>query len=185
LPSQYDQYSKQGIKFFKKKNFAEAERYFDAALNIRNDDPNLWILKADCLAKTGRLDESMQFFNYAIQLDPNNPDIHENKGSMFLEQNRFDEALEAFKRSVELRPNNETALGVICLIYENKGLYREEIEIIDRLLQICPNDKDLIEARNECLGKIQNNPQIKSFCENCGQKLNSDYKFCMSCGTEI
>jgi tetratricopeptide (TPR) repeat protein len=185
MSRQYEKYAKKAIRLFNKKNYSEALKYFDIALNIKKDDPNMWCLKSLCLSEFGRTDEAIQLINYAIQLDPNNKNLYQHKGNILYKNNRLDEALRTYKCVIMIDPSDLYALALINIIYEKKGMHREQLEIIDKLLLNNPNNPDLLKAKQECLNKINETKKEKIFCIKCGQKIQLDNKFCMNCGTKI
>ena len=51
-------------------NFEDALSYFEQALLIKPDDPDLWNQKGVTLRSLGRYDEASECYNKSLQLDP-------------------------------------------------------------------------------------------------------------------
>ena len=51
-------------------NFEDALSYFEQALLLKPDDPDLWNQKGVALRSLGRYDEASECYNKSLQLDP-------------------------------------------------------------------------------------------------------------------
>jgi len=51
-------------------NFEEALAFFEQALLLNQNDPDLWNFKAIALRSFGRYEEALECFNKSLQLDP-------------------------------------------------------------------------------------------------------------------
>ena len=51
-------------------NFEDALSYFEQALLLKPDDPDLWNQKGVVLRSLGRYDEASECYNKSLQLDP-------------------------------------------------------------------------------------------------------------------
>ena len=51
-------------------NFEDALSYFEQALLLKPDDPDLWNQKGVTLRSLGRYDEASECYNKSLQLDP-------------------------------------------------------------------------------------------------------------------
>ena len=59
-----------GIKNLKNGNFENALSFFEQALLLKPDDPDLWNQKGVTLRSLGRFDEASECYNKSLQLDP-------------------------------------------------------------------------------------------------------------------
>jgi Flp pilus assembly protein TadD len=59
-----------GIRLLRESNFEEALNFFDQALLLNQNDPELWNHKGVALRSLGRYDEAMECFNKSLELDP-------------------------------------------------------------------------------------------------------------------
>ncbi|MDA0756411.1 MAG: tetratricopeptide repeat protein [Crenarchaeota archaeon] len=59
-----------GIANLNDGNFEDALSYFEQALLLKPDDPDLWNQKGVSLRSLGRYDEASDCYNKSLQLDP-------------------------------------------------------------------------------------------------------------------
>ena len=63
---------KQGQKNIENANYAEALSFFEQALLIDPNDPDLWNLKGTALRSMGRYTEAIDSFNKSLEIEPRN-----------------------------------------------------------------------------------------------------------------
>lgn len=51
-------------------NFVDALGYFEQALLLNQNDPELWNFKAVALRSLGRYEEALECFNKSLEIDP-------------------------------------------------------------------------------------------------------------------
>jgi len=59
-----------GQKFLEAGNFDEALGYFEQALFLDQNNPDLWNFKAITLRSLGRYEEALECFNRSLGIDP-------------------------------------------------------------------------------------------------------------------
>jgi len=59
-----------GQSFLKDGKFNDALSFFDQALLLNPDDPDLWNHKGITLRSMGRYEEAMECFNKSLKIDP-------------------------------------------------------------------------------------------------------------------
>ncbi len=59
-----------GVKNLKSGNFDDALSFFEQALLLKPEDPDLWNQKGVALRSLGRYDEASECYNKSLQLDP-------------------------------------------------------------------------------------------------------------------
>ena len=59
-----------GITNLNDGNFEDTLSYFEQALLLKPDDPDLWNQKGVALRSLGRYDEASECYNKSLQLDP-------------------------------------------------------------------------------------------------------------------
>ena len=59
-----------GIANLENGNFEDALSFFEQALLLNQDDPDLWNQKGVVLRSLGRYDEALECYNKSLQLDP-------------------------------------------------------------------------------------------------------------------
>ena len=59
-----------GIRNLQDGNFEDALSFFEQALLLKPNDPDLWNQKGVALRSLGRYDEASECYNKSLQLDP-------------------------------------------------------------------------------------------------------------------
>jgi len=59
-----------GIRNLQDGNFEDALSFFEQALLLKPDDPDLWNQKGVVMRSLGRYDEASECYNRSLQLDP-------------------------------------------------------------------------------------------------------------------
>ena len=59
-----------GKELLEKGNFEEALSFFEQALLLNQNDPELWNYKGVALRSMGRYDEALECFNRSLEIDP-------------------------------------------------------------------------------------------------------------------
>jgi Flp pilus assembly protein TadD len=59
-----------GRNFLESGNFEVALGYFEQALLLNQNDPELWNFKAVALRSLGRYEEALECFNKSLEIDP-------------------------------------------------------------------------------------------------------------------
>jgi Flp pilus assembly protein TadD len=59
-----------GQSFLEDGKFNDALSFFEQALLLNQDDPNLWNKKGVTLRSLGRYEEAMECFNKSLEIDP-------------------------------------------------------------------------------------------------------------------
>jgi tetratricopeptide (TPR) repeat protein len=61
---------KQGLSLMDDGKFDDALGFFEQALLLNQDDPDLWNHKGVALRSLGRYEESMECFNKSLEIEP-------------------------------------------------------------------------------------------------------------------
>ncbi len=68
--SNIDDLVQKGKVLLEENKFEEALGFFDQALLLNQNDPELWNYKGVVLRSIGRYDEALECFNKSLELDP-------------------------------------------------------------------------------------------------------------------
>ncbi len=68
--SNIDDLVQKGKILLEENKFEEALGFFDQALLLNQNDPELWNYKGVVLRSIGRYDEALECFNKSLELDP-------------------------------------------------------------------------------------------------------------------
>ncbi|TBR24557.1 MAG: tetratricopeptide repeat protein [Candidatus Nitrosotenuis sp.] len=61
---------KKGKSLLIEGNFEDALAYFEQALLLNQNDPDIWNQKGAALRSLGRYDEALECFNKSLEMDP-------------------------------------------------------------------------------------------------------------------
>jgi Flp pilus assembly protein TadD len=61
---------KKGKRLLIEGNFEDALAYFEQALLLNQNDPDIWNQKGATLRSLGRYDEALECFNKSLEIDP-------------------------------------------------------------------------------------------------------------------
>jgi Flp pilus assembly protein TadD len=68
--SNIDELVEKGKTLLEENNFEAALGYFEQALLLNQNNPELWNYKGVALRSVGRYDEALECFNKSLELDP-------------------------------------------------------------------------------------------------------------------
>jgi len=72
--TEFENLIQNGLKNLQDGNFENALSFFEQALLLKPDDPDLWNQKGVTLRSLGRYDEASECYNRSLQLDPRDRD---------------------------------------------------------------------------------------------------------------
>ena len=85
-------------------NNSEALVLVDAALNLNNTDPGLWIRSGDLLAKTGEQNEALSAYDQALVLNPHNATARTNRAQILIANGDSDSGKEDLEQVIREDP---------------------------------------------------------------------------------
>ena len=68
--SRYDELFQAGKKNLDNENYEDALSFFDQALELEPNNPDIWNMKGVALRSLGRYDEASECYNRSLELDP-------------------------------------------------------------------------------------------------------------------
>jgi TolB-like protein/Flp pilus assembly protein TadD len=125
-------------------DWAQAEREFQRAIDLKPNYPNSHHWYSNLLANLGRFDEAVGEANRALELDYFSPVTGTQVGNVLYQARRYDQAIAALRRTLGLEPNFAPAhyyLGLCYLMQERRDEAAAEFE---KALAIAPNTPDFI-----------------------------------------
>ena len=92
------------------KQYKEAEKYYDLALNINDQNPIVLNNLANCIRNTGEYERSIKYLEKALDISPKMPEIHINLAISFIENKNYNKALISLERisGLNLNPYNRS-----------------------------------------------------------------------------
>lgn len=120
-----------------------------AALGVLNELLEKWrgnaaglLAKSSCLARLGRLNESIEVSRELLKAEPKNKQALWNLGLILHKVSRFDEALSCYERLVPLEPEflkTEHFCNIASILRRQKK-YSEAIDILNRAMAVHPTE---------------------------------------------
>lgn len=96
-----------GWAYYNKGDFAQAERYYQEALDFEPDFARaLWGMGLVSLT-SGKTREAIGYLEKAVQKEPQFARAHLDLGEAYLRNGQKDKALKAFQRAMDLSPNSD------------------------------------------------------------------------------
>jgi tetratricopeptide (TPR) repeat protein len=134
------------IALMKKKDYTEAEKWLNEALEQFADNSDVHFNRAVLFDKMGNFGAMVQSLRKAIELDPDNADALNYLGYSFADRNmNLDESLSLINRALEIRPGNGFIIDSLGWVYFRKGEYKEAIERLIRAVDITQDDPVILE----------------------------------------
>jgi eukaryotic-like serine/threonine-protein kinase len=125
-------------------DWAQAEREFQRAIDLKPNYPNSHHWYSTLLVRLGRFDEAVGEANRALELDYFSPVTGTQVGNVLYLARRYDQAIAALRKPLDLEPNFAPAhyyLGLCYLMQERRDEAAAEFE---KALAIAPNVPDFI-----------------------------------------
>lgn len=121
------------LKWLQDWNWAEADREFQAALELSPKYATAYHWYGLFLAETGRPDEALPHIRKALESDPLSLSINADLGRVLYFARRYDESLEQYQKTLEMDPNFLGAKSDVLPLYELKGMREEWFSVMERL----------------------------------------------------
>ena len=125
-----------GLIHFGNKDFAKAEKDFQAAVKILPDEPDaLWNL-ALAQEKNGKFDAAMSNYDRLLKFKPNFEMGYYNRGRLKLMKNDFDGAIKDLKRALQIETRLVAAQNEIAIAHFKQGLYNDAWQDLQTAVKI-------------------------------------------------
>ena len=117
-----------GIISAQRKNYAQALKYFEAAIKVNPQNGITHSNLGNVLFELGQFEKALNAYDNAIALNPTYAEAWSNKGNALYELGRYEDALEQHDRAIALNPIYPEA-------WSNKGNALYELELYEEALQ--------------------------------------------------
>ena len=144
-----------GNAFYQVRAFNKALEEYNAALQLKPDDPIVLNNLGVTLDELARYDEALADHNRALELSPDYPEILSNRGMTLRKLERYDDALADFSRSLELRPDDPVTLNNRGVTLGYLQRYDEALADFNRSLELRPGHPDTFGDRGVTLGALE------------------------------
>jgi len=121
-------------------NFANADREFRRALDLRPNYATGHQFYAYALTVAGKLPEAIEERKKAVDLDPVSPLMASALGEAYYQSREFDQTIAQNQRALELDSRYAIALVNIGRAYQQKGMHAEAQAAFEKILALVPDD---------------------------------------------
>ncbi len=134
---------KNGTALERSGNLKEAIKYYDKALQLEPNDPDLIVMKGDALFHIRNYTGAIKYYDKALAIQPNSrgsTGIKEAIGDALYLLGKYNEAIRSYDKALAIQPNNPDLLinkGNALLHIAN---YSGAIKYYDQALTVAPNN---------------------------------------------
>jgi tetratricopeptide (TPR) repeat protein len=128
----------EGIRLLKEKEYEDAIKAFDEAIEINSQYAPSWHNKGKALGKLKRYEEALIAFEKAIEINPKNANAWYNKGIVLFDYEKYEDAIRADEKAIEINPKQAS-------FWYNKGValgklerHEEALRAFEKALKIKP-----------------------------------------------
>jgi len=142
-----------GNEYYYKKEYNEALKCYDKAIEINPNSANAWNNKGLALVLLSNYDEALKCYDKAIEINPNSANAWRNRGSFFnglarreaikcfdKSTSKYEEAIKCFDKALQINLNDADTWNGKGYALDNLGNYEEAIKCFDKALEIDPDD---------------------------------------------
>jgi tetratricopeptide (TPR) repeat protein len=139
-PDAWPAINDQGNDLMEEGRVTEALEYYQRALKIYPQDPDIITNVGSALARTGQLPEAMQKYQEALRLQPNHMRAHMNLGNVLLQTGRTHDAIAEYQKALALDPDNAPARYNLGNAFFQAGRFSEAVDQYGMALAARPNE---------------------------------------------
>lgn len=132
----------------------KAVKYYDAAITIAPDKPEVLHSKAYYLQNNGRVEDALSLYNDIIVMDPSYLEAYLNSGILYIQDENWDRAYEQFNILAQRQPQNANAYFYRAQVQYLRGKFQSAIQDLENVLRLNPQDKDATELLAEIKKEI-------------------------------
>lgn len=125
--------------YFRTGRLDDAERHYQSALEINDQDALAMIGLARIYRRQNRLDEAATLLARAIDLQPGNWRAFNSLGALYFSQGRYADAAESYERVRLFDPDNFVVLDNLATSQMMAGKFAESLETFQKALKIDAN----------------------------------------------
>jgi len=136
-----------GKEYYKNRNFDNANKQFDEAINILNTvirlDPNdvsMYAWRGDAYYQKGQYDAAVKDLNEAVRLDPNDGYAYIRRGDAYRKKGLYDAANKDYSEAIRLDPKYALAYIWCGKAHHDKDQYDAAIKDFNEAIRLDPND---------------------------------------------
>ena len=121
------------------KQWDEARKVLEFALEVRPDDPEAHYSLGMVFAQTGDTEKAYEHLQRALKARPDYPEALNNLGILYLMTRRRDEAIASFEQCIRVAPGFDQAYLNLARVYALEGAQDKARSVLSDLLQQRPD----------------------------------------------
>jgi len=121
IPQSYDEVIIEGVNRMEKKEYDQARKYFQKAINVNSSFPNAYHNLGLVYFYQTNYPTAVKYFKTAIEKNAGNADSYLTLGLTYIQMKRPEDATESFTYYLELAPNTSYANWVSKWLIKNAG----------------------------------------------------------------
>ncbi len=134
------QHVARGAEYFQKRQYADAETEYRAAVQLDPRDSDLHVGLSRALNRQSRLDEALAEAREAVRLKPDNDMTHYSLGYAMLSKGEWDGAIAEEREALRLNANNDLAHNNLGAALAQKGDWNGATAEYHEALRLNPNN---------------------------------------------
>ena len=127
------------VKAHQDKNFNDAEKLYNEALNLQPNNYAALINFGVLLKTLNRFDEAKENFSKAIKINPKIELGYLNLGSVLFKLNKLDEAETNYKKTIEIKPDYAEGHFNLGIIFDNTNRLDQAVSSYSKAINIKSN----------------------------------------------
>lgn len=132
----------------------EAIKFFDKAIELKQDYADAWNNKGAALNKLNRPEEAIRAIERAIEINPQNTQAWNNKGNALHKLGNYHEAIMAYDKAIEIDPQNAMAWFNKGTILFEQGENDKAVNAFDQAIKINPRYSKAFINRGNAFHKL-------------------------------
>lgn len=139
-----------GMSQIYKKNYTQALKYFNDALENDTRHLQAMLMAAFCNAQLGNKEQAVILYESAIRVRPDSAEAYQNLGICLQTQGLFEESIEPLQKAVLIESDNANYNLVLAAAYQMTERYSEAIPHYLKYLETEPNDESILRKLAYC-----------------------------------
>lgn len=143
IPNSSRSFINLGLHRYHSNRINEAIVAFQAALQIKPNEPSYHYYLGAARFKQGSLDEAINELRAALKLKPDESKYYSHIGLIYLEKGRFDEAITEYLTAISINPGDPGIYNELGNVYYKKGMLNEARNAYKTALRLNSGDPEL------------------------------------------
>ena len=122
---------------------AEAQKYFDKAIEAKEDYSPAHFEMALVYDRQGRIEEAIDKMEKNLEFAPNDLGVAFQLSVLYYKNSQFDKAKTAFQQTLMLDPNFSNARYFLGLLYEKDGQIEKAIQEFEAIAELNPGNENI------------------------------------------